>query len=141
MPRVRLSRTVRFNAAHRYYRPEWSAERNEAAFGLCAREHGHGHSYECQVVVVGPLDSETSMVMQLDDFDAILREEVVDRLDHRHINHDVPEFAPGKQIPTAEALAVYVWEKIEPRLPATVTLEVVRVHEEPNLSAEYRGEA
>ncbi len=81
------------------------------------------------------------MVMQLEELDAILREEVVDRFDHRHLNYDVPEFAFGKQIPTAEALAVYAWDRIASRLPKDVRLESVRIHEEPHLYAEYRGEA
>ena len=139
MIRVRLSRAVRFSAAHRYFRPDWSEERNTEAFGLCAREHGHGHSYECVVTVAGDMERDTSMVMQLEELDTILREEIVDRLDHRHMNHDVPEFAFGKQIPTAEALAVYAWDKIEPRLPKDVRLESVRIREEPHLYAEYRG--
>ncbi len=141
MARVRLSRAVRFNAAHRYFRPEWPEEQNDQVFGLCAREHGHGHSYECVVTVEGQLPRDTSMVMQLEELDAILREEVVDRFDHRHLNYDVPEFAFGKQIPTAEALAVYAWDRIASRLPKDVRLESVRIHEEPHLYAEYRGEA
>jgi 6-pyruvoyltetrahydropterin/6-carboxytetrahydropterin synthase len=79
------------------------------------------------------------MVVNLADLDEILHAEITDRLDHRHLNLDVPEFAFGKQIPTAEALAVFVWGRIEPRLPAGVSLECVRVQEDPCLYAEYRG--
>ena len=80
------------------------------------------------------------MVMRLEELDTILREEIVDRLDHRHLNHDVPEFAFGQQIPTAEALVVYAWDRIVPRLPKAVRLDSVRIQEEPYLHAEYRGE-
>ncbi len=81
------------------------------------------------------------MVMSLEELDTILREEIVDRLDHRHVNHDIPEFAFGKQIPTAEAIAVYAWNRIAPRLPTNVQLESVRIQEEPHLYAEYRGDS
>ena len=136
-----LTRVVRFAAAHRYYRPEWSADRNAEVFGPCANEHGHGHSYECRVTLRGPLDRQTSMVVNLDQLDAILHEEIFERFDHRHINHDIAEFEYGKRIPTVEALAVHIWESVKRRLPSDVELECVRVQEEPSLYAEYRGEA
>lgn len=139
MATVRLTRVVAFAAAHRYFRPDWSPERNAATFGKCGSEHGHGHSYQCRVTVVGELDPETSMLMSLDDLDAMLREEVTERLDHRHLNYDVPEFAFGKRLPTVEALAVFLWERLAPRMPPGVGLECVCVQEDPTLYAEYRG--
>jgi len=140
MPVARLTRVVPFCAAHRYFRPEWSAERNLEVFGSCSSEHGHGHTYYCRVTVSGPVAEDTGMVMNLRDLDRVLHEEVTKRLDHRFINHDVPEFAFGKAIPTGEALAVYLWKRIADRLPGGVRLECVRVQEEPHLYAEYRGE-
>jgi 6-pyruvoyltetrahydropterin/6-carboxytetrahydropterin synthase len=92
------------------------------------------------VTVAGRLAEDTGMVMDLRDLDFILQEEVTDRFDHKFINHDVPEFAAGKLIPTGEALAVYIWERIARRLPDGVRLECVRVQEEPHLYAEYFGE-
>jgi 6-pyruvoyltetrahydropterin/6-carboxytetrahydropterin synthase len=140
MATARLTRVVRFNAAHRYVRPDWSAERNAQVFGACAREHGHGHSYRCRVTVAGAVSDETGMLMDLALLDRILDEEVRQRLDHRHLNHDVPEFAFGRQIPTAEALAVHVWHRIRARLPRDVHLHAVRIEEDPDLYAEYLGE-
>jgi 6-pyruvoyltetrahydropterin/6-carboxytetrahydropterin synthase len=139
MPTVRFTRVVEFSAAHRYFRPEWSAERNAEAFGACGSEYGHGHRYECAVTVEGPVDGETSMVMNLDALDRVLREEVTERFDHRHLNYDVPEFAFGKTVPTAEALAIHIWDRIAPRLPSGVRLRHIRVQEEPHLYAEYHG--
>ncbi len=141
MATARLTRTVRFSAAHRYHRPEWPEERNAAVFGACAREHGHGHNYRCAVTVAGSVSEETGMLVDLVLLDRLLDEQVRQPLDHRHLNHDVPEFAFGRQIPTAEALAVYVWRRVQPRLPAGVRLEAVRIAEDDDLSAEYRGEA
>lgn len=139
MTTVRLTRVVVFSAAHRYFRPDWSPEKNAEVFGACANEHGHGHRYECHLTVVGPVDEETGMVVRLDDLDRVLRKEISDRLDHKHINHDVPEFAFGKQLPTCEALAVHLWQRIAQRLPDGVRLERVRVQEDPRLFAEYDG--
>jgi 6-pyruvoyltetrahydropterin/6-carboxytetrahydropterin synthase len=138
--RVQLTRMVRFAAAHRYFRPEWSADRNAEEFGRCASEHGHGHNYECRVTVSGRPADDTSMVIRLDQLDEILREEVTERFDHRHINYEVPEFGFGKEIPTVEALAVHIWKSLRRRLPPAVDLECVRVQEDPCLFAEYRGE-
>jgi len=137
---VRLTRVVAFAAAHRYFRPDWSPARNQEVFGQCANEHGHGHNYHCSVTVTGPLAGDTGMVIDLVELDTILREEVIDRFDHKFINYDVPEFAFGKQTPTGEALAVHLWERIARRLPAGVRLECVRVQEDPYLYAEYHGE-
>ncbi len=137
---ARLTRTVQFAAAHRYYRPDWSEARNREAFGPCANPHGHGHTYQCSVTVTGEIGDDRSMVMDLTPLDDILHAEVVKPLDHQHMNHAVPEFAYGKQLPTAEALAVYLWRRILPRLPEGVRLHCVRVDEDARLHAEYYGE-
>jgi 6-pyruvoyltetrahydropterin/6-carboxytetrahydropterin synthase len=140
MATVRLTRVVPFSAAHRYYRPEWSDAKNREAFGACANEHGHGHNYECHVTVAGPPDAQTGMVMNLRDLDRLLREEISERFDHRFLNYAAPEFAPGRQIPTSEALAVHVWSRIAARLPAGVRLLRIRIQEDAHLYAEYEGE-
>ncbi len=139
MATARLIRTVQFSAAHRYYRPEWSPERNREVFGACANEHGHGHTYRCAVTLQGEIDDTTSMVMNLSDVDALLKDEVVDPLDHQHLNHVVRAFADGTAIPTAEALAVHVWDRLQARLPEGIDLVSVRIEEDDTLSAEYAG--
>lgn len=139
MLQVTLTRVVRFSASHRYHRPEWSPEENERTFGMCAREHGHGHNYRCAVSVRGTPNATTGMVMDLAQLDALLASEVRVPLDHRHLNLDVPAFAYGRTIPTAEALAVWVWERLAKRLPAGVELARVRIEEDDDLFAEYLG--
>ena len=141
MPTVYLTRIVQFAAAHRYFRPEWTAGRNADVFGDCAREHGHGHTYQCTVTVRGTPDPQTGMVMDLGLLDRVLSEEVVQRLDHRHLNLDVPEFAYGRTVPTGEMLCLDIWGRVAGRLPPGCALALVRVQEEPALYAEYRGEA
>jgi len=140
MPIASLTRIVRFSAAHRYHRPDWSEEENRAAFGACANEHGHGHTYHCAVTVTGPLSSDRAMVMDLSLLDRLLQDKVVEPLDHQHLNFAIPEFRYGKTIPTAEALAFWVWRQLEANLPSGVSLRNVRIEEDETLHADYAGE-
>ena len=138
--KAHLTRIVSFCAAHRYYRPEWSEERNREEFGNCANDPGHGHNYECSVTVAGKMQENTSMVMRLSDLDALLDEKVVKRFDHNFINDAAEEFGPGKKIPTAEALAVFVWKELQPALPDGVSLSRVRIRENTTLYVDFFGE-
>jgi 6-pyruvoyltetrahydropterin/6-carboxytetrahydropterin synthase len=140
MPRASLTRRVTFAAAHRYRRPDWSDEQNEKAFGLCARESYHGHSYVCEVTVSGVIDPLTGFVVDLGALDSILTEEVKTRFDHRNINVDVPEFGEGKLIPSGENLARFIYDRVGARLPKGVTIDGVKIAEDKTLSATYRGE-
>ena len=138
MPVCYLTRVVEFNAEHRYFRPEWSADQNARAFGEAARDHGH--AYQCAVTVRGTPDPVSGMVVDLALLDRVLAEEVVQRFDRRHINRDVPEYAYGKNVPTGEMLCQDVWRRVAQRLPTGCALSAVRVQEAPQLFAEYRGE-
>ena len=140
MARAYLTRRVTFAAAHRYRRPEWSAEKNESVFGLCSRESFHGHSYVCEVTVTGEIDPLTGFIVDLGELDRVLADEVKHRFDHRNINVDVPEFADGKLIPSGENLARHVFDRVSARLPQSVRMESVTIAEDSTLSASYRGE-
>lgn len=137
-PLASLTRRVVFAAAHRYRRPDWDDAHNMAVFGLCARPHYHGHSYVCDVTVAGPIDETTGMVVDLGRLDAILAAEVVSRLDHRNLNLDVPEFADGRQIPTGENLARFIFQRVQAALQDVVEVTEVRVAEDDRLWATYR---
>lgn len=139
MSQALLTRRVRFGAAHRYRRPDWSDARNEEVFGLCARENFHGHTYVCDISVSGKIDEVTGMVVDLGRLDDILRHEVVERFDHRNINLDVPEFAEGKLVPTGENLARFIFERVQQALGTSAQVAEVRVAEDETLSAVYRG--
>ena len=139
MPISYLTRIVEFTAAHRIRRVDWTAERNTAEFGKAAVDHSH--RYQCRVTVHGQLVPEAGGVMSLPALDALLAEEVTGRLAGRSINDALPEFADGRRLATGEALAVYVWERLAPRLPQGVTLHAVRVQEGPHIYSEYFGEA
>jgi 6-pyruvoyltetrahydropterin/6-carboxytetrahydropterin synthase len=137
MPRLTLTRRVRFAAAHRYRRPEWDDARNTEVFGLCARESFHGHTYECDVTVSGPLDAQTGFVANLGTLDDILQQHVREPLDHRNLNVDVPEFAEGKDIPSGENLARWIADRVQQALPAPVLVTRVVVREDPSLWATW----
>jgi len=138
MPISYLTRIVEFTATHRIRRADWPDERNAREFGRAAQDHGH--RYQCRVTVKGPLDARAGGVMRLETLDRLLAEEVTTRLEGKSINAALPEFADGERLATGEALAVYVWERIAPRLPAGVTLHAVRVQEGAHIYSEYFGE-
>ena len=140
MPVASLTRRVAFAAAHRYRRPDWSEEKNLEVFGSCSRPSYHGHNYACEVTVSGEIDPETGFVVDLGALDAILREEVTDRFDHRNINADVPEFADGKLIPSGENLARFIFARVQARLSGRASVTRVTVAEDATLSATYNGD-
>lgn len=133
-----LTRAVRFSAAHRYHRPEWSEKRNRETFGACANPHGHGHNYRLEVTVVGVPDPKSGFCVDLAQLDALLEEHVTRPLDHQHINHAVPEFGPGGLIPSTENLVIWIWRRLKPALNGK--LYRLRLEEEPGLHVEYYGE-
>lgn len=138
MPIAHLTRRVRFSAAHRYFRPEWTPERNREVFGPCANPHGHGHNYLLEATVKGEIDPRTGFSVDLGVLDGVLREEVLERLDHQHLNHVVPEFAEGGCIPTTENILVHLWDRIAPRLGEGRLLRL-RLHEEETFYVDYFG--
>lgn len=139
MAKAYLTRGIRFSAAHRYSKPEWSAEKNQQTFGACSWPNFHGHSYLCEVAVSGLINPETGFVADLGMLDRLLQREVHQRFDHRNINLDVAEFADGKLIPSGENLARFIFEKVASGLPPDLQLESVTIAEDDTLSATYRG--
>ena len=140
MPDASLTRRVRFAAAHRYRRPEWSDARNTEVFGACAHPSFHGHSYVCDVTVRGRIDPDTGFAVDLGVLDRVLATEVTARFDHRNINTDVAEFADGKLVPTGENLARYIFERVQASLEGAATVVRVRVAEDDTLGATYPAE-
>lgn len=139
MPSAQLTRVVRFAAAHRYHRPDWTAAENRERFGACSNPHGHGHNYVLEVRVQGDIDAQTGFAVDLGALDALLQREVVGRLDHQHLNHAVAEFAPGAAIPTCENITAWLWPRIEQGLPQGARLVRLRLREDENLYVDYTG--
>lgn len=135
---VYLTRRMTFSAAHRLWSSFLSEEENYEVYAKCANPYGHGHNYILEVTVQGMPDERTGMVMNLTDMKKVINEQVVDWVDHKHLNYDVPWLE--SVIPTAEMLAIKFWERLERGLPSGMLYEV-RLHETENNLATYRGEA
>lgn len=134
--RTLLTVRTHFSAAHRLYQPAWDDDKNAQVFGLCANPNGHGHNYELEVTVEGPVNQETGMIMDMKALKALIQEVVLDRVDHKHLNLDVP-FLRGI-IPTAENLAVAFWEVLDPRIPAGRLYELRLQETERNIAVVRR---
>jgi 6-pyruvoyltetrahydropterin/6-carboxytetrahydropterin synthase len=134
---VYLTRKVEFSASHHYHNPNLSAAENQRIFGKCNNPNGHGHNYTLEVTVKGSVDAQTGFVVDLKQLKEIMNREVVDALDHRYLNKEVPEFA--EQIPTTENIAIAVWKRLQGKLNVA-KLHRVRIYETPDLWADFYGE-
>ena len=134
---VYLTRRAHFSASHRLFNPAWSDERNQQIFGKCNNPNGHGHNYEIEVTVTGDPPKDTGMVIDLKKLADIIEEELIDRVDHKHMNLDV-DFMKGT-IPTAENMAIAFWELLKSKIHEG-TLYSIKVYESTNNFVEYRGE-
>jgi 6-pyruvoyltetrahydropterin/6-carboxytetrahydropterin synthase len=135
--KVEVSRKAHFNAAHRLYRPDWDAEKNEAVFGKCNNPNFHGHNYEVIAHVEGDIDPETGYVIDLKLLKHYIQEEVVLPFDHKNLNLDVEEFKVLN--PTAEHIVTVIWNRLRKRLDDRFDLRVTLYETDRNY-VEYRGE-
>ncbi len=134
--KVTVSRKAHFNAAHRLYRKDWSDAKNNAVFGKCNNPNFHGHNYELIVSVTGEIDKETGYVVDIKTLKEIIKTEVEDAFDHKNLNVEVLEFADLN--PTAENIAVVIYNKIKPSLASHLDLEVI-LFETPRNFVTYSG--
>ncbi|HNL08034.1 MAG TPA: 6-carboxytetrahydropterin synthase [Chitinophagales bacterium] len=134
--RVSVFRQAHFNAAHRLHNPQWSDEKNQQIFGLCNNPSFHGHNYELIVQITGEIDPETGYVVDLKIVKDLIEEEVVRPFDHKNLNIDTDEFRNLN--PTAENIAVVIWQKLRRRLDSHLALSV-RLYETPRNFVEYSG--
>jgi 6-pyruvoyltetrahydropterin/6-carboxytetrahydropterin synthase len=134
---VYLTRQEHFNAAHKLANPAWSKEKNEAVFGKCANENWHGHNYELYVTVKGDPDPDTGFLFDVKQLSHLINTYVIDHLDHKNLNVDVP-FLAGKMCST-ENLAIGIWNQLAPHLPDTVKLHCIKLYETPRIYVEYFG--
>jgi 6-pyruvoyltetrahydropterin/6-carboxytetrahydropterin synthase len=132
---VYLTRVEHFNAAHKLANPNWSKEKNEEVFGVCANENWHGHNYELFVTIKGVPDAETGFLFDVKKLSIIIKKQVID---HMNLNLDVP-FMQGQMCST-ENLAVAIWKQLAPHIPPVVQLHCVKLYETPRIYVEYFGE-
>jgi 6-pyruvoyltetrahydropterin/6-carboxytetrahydropterin synthase len=137
MPRVTVTRRVRFNAAHRVHNPALSEEENLRLFGKCNNPNWHGHNYTLEVSVTGEVDRKTGYVWDLSQLKKIVEREVVDIVDHKNFNLDVPFMKDV--IPTSENIIVAFWNILAPQVkPGTLSRLVL--WETENNYVEYTGQ-
>lgn len=134
---VYLTRKCEFSASHYYHNPEFTAEENRRIFGKCNNPNGHGHNYTLELTVKGDVNPKSGFVVDLKDLKEVLNREVLDVMDHRFLNKEVPEFA--RAIPTTENIAISIWKRVCPKL-TVAQLHRVRLYETPDLFVEYYGE-
>ncbi len=132
--KVAVFRKEHFNAAHRLHNPLWTEEKNDAVFGLCNNPNYHGHNYELIVKVTGAIDPETGYVIDLKILSDLVKEEVMERFDHKNLNLDTAEFATLN--PTAENIAVVIYGLLRARLDKQFELSV-RLYETERNFVEY----
>ena len=134
-----LTRKAEFSASHVCSSPELSPEENRRIYGPAANPNGHGHNYVVEVTVEGSPDPATGMVFDVRELKEILTHEVLDPMDHRHLNREVPPF--NRVVPTAENLVIEIWRRLKPRIDReSVRLKNVRLHETADLFVDYGGE-
>jgi 6-pyruvoyltetrahydropterin/6-carboxytetrahydropterin synthase len=135
---IYLTRKEHFNAAHKLYNPKWSREENENVFGPCANENWHGHNYDLYVTVKGVPNENTGFVYDVKKLGELIRTRVIDKLDHKNLNLDVP-FLEG-QLCSTENLAIAIWKQLQPLLPNDAILHCIKLYETPRIYVEYFGE-
>ena len=128
--RVKVTRKAHFNAAHRLYNPKWSDEKNQEVFGLCNNVNFHGHNYNIEVSVVGEIDPETGYVMDMKILKDLIQQEITDKMDHKNLNMDVPEFS--ELIPSAENIVVVCYNLLRKQLPKHLDLQIKLFETERN---------
>ena len=134
--RITVCRKEHFNAAHRLHNPAWSEEQNEQFFGLCNNPNYHGHNYELIVKLTGEVDPETGYVYDLKKLSNLIASEIIQKFDHKNLNLDTPEFRHLN--PTAENIAVVIWEKLRRKISPDYELAVTLYETERNF-VEYHG--
>jgi 6-pyruvoyltetrahydropterin/6-carboxytetrahydropterin synthase len=135
---VYITRIEHFNAAHKLYNPQWTPEQNDAVFGKCANQNWHGHNFELYVTVKGSPDPDTGFVYDAKKLSAIVKEQVIEKLDHKNLNVDV-DFMQGK-LCSIENLVIAIWEQLQPHLPESIQLHALKLYETPRIYVEYFGE-
>jgi 6-pyruvoyltetrahydropterin/6-carboxytetrahydropterin synthase len=134
---VYLTRVEHFNAAHKLYNPQWTPEKNDEVFGMCANENWHGHNYEIHVTVKGEPNPDTGFIVAVKKLSLIIKEKVLDKVDHKNLNLDV-DFMQGKLCST-EVFVREIWLQLAPHIIGG-NLHHIRLYETPRIYVDYFGE-
>lgn len=133
---VTVYRKAHFNAAHRLFVPEWDDAKNQKVFGKCNNPNYHGHNYELEVGVTGPVNAKTGFVISITELKEYIKSEIEDAFDHKNLNVEVPEFSELN--PTAENIAIVIWNKLRLKINPELSLSVT-LYETPRNFVTYNG--
>ncbi len=134
---VTVCRKAHFNAAHRLCNPGWDDAENEKTFGVCSNPNYHGHNYDLIVKVTGEVNPGTGFVIDMNILKGIIEETIIKRYDHKNLNVDVEDFKNTN--PTAENIAVAIWNLLRAKIDENLGLKIVLYETERNF-VEYAGE-
>ena len=135
--RTTVCRRATFNAAHRLFNPDWDEATNNRVFGLCNNPNYHGHNYTLIVKITGDIQPDTGYVMDLKIVNDLIKDLVIEPFDHNNLNLDVPEFKTLN--PTAENIAVVIWNKLRPHIDFNCKLKIT-LYETPRNFVTFCGE-
>lgn len=133
---ITVCRKAHFNAAHRLHNPSWDDATNRKVFGVCNSPNFHGHNYDLEVKLTGPINAETGYLYDLKELADLINDEIEERFDHKNLNLDCPEFSNLN--PTAENIAVVIWNLLRAKVPQNIELSVT-LYETPKNYVEYKG--
>ncbi|XP_047000123.1 6-pyruvoyl tetrahydrobiopterin synthase [Schistocerca americana] len=137
-PVAYLTRREIFSACHRLHSPQLTDEENRVTYGKCNNFHGHGHNYVVEVTLRGPVAADTGMVMNISDLKKYMNEAIMDVMDHKNLDKDVPYFKDI--VSTTENVAIFIWNNLKSLLPNPEILYEVKIHETEKNIVMYRGE-
>ena len=130
MSKVAVIRKAHFNAAHRLHNPEWDDEMNRKIFGKCNNPNFHGHNYDLEVKVIGEVDPRTGYVIDMKILKDMIEDSVLERFDQKNLNLDTEEFRTLN--PTAENIAIVIWDILRAQLPEKYDLYIKLFETERN---------
>ncbi len=133
---VTVHRKAHFNAAHRLYNSDWSDARNATVFGKCANPNYHGHNYELIVGITGKINKDTGFVMDMKVLKELIEVEIEAKFDHKNLNLEVDPFKTLN--PTAENIAVVIWQILRKKIDAALEIEIT-LYETPRNFVTYKG--
>lgn len=137
-PVAYLVRKETFSACHRLHSPKLSDEENVHVYGKCNNVNGHGHNYVVEVTLRGPVDSNTGMVMNISDLKKYMNSAIMEPMDHKNLDKDVPYFT--NVVSTTENVAVFIWNNLKAVLPNPAILYEVKIYETEKNIVTFRGE-
>ena len=133
---ISVTRKSHFNVAHRLHNNEWSDEKNNTFYGLCNNKNYHGHNYDLEVTVKGEIDPESGYLVDMKVLSNIIEENICKKFDHKNLNLDTTEFK--NLIPTAENIAVVIWNILREKIDKKLKLSI-KLFETPRNFVEYSG--